>query len=147
MKQLASLIAASLAGAAALSAFAGPSEGMILRCDFDPVEEAGQPARHVEVRLGAWDDDRDPLGMFEDGEPVRLWVEEGVPDCPVWPPSLHIATSGLTFQHWGCGDVMNMLTFDARDGRAVLSTHAAEGNPPRTLVSTTVGMCTISEGE
>ena len=79
-------------------------------------DRSNQPARHIEVRPGAWDDARDPFDWFEDGEMVHLWVEEGLPDCPVWPAPFHLATGGLSFQGWGCGDVMNMLTFD-RDGQ------------------------------
>lgn len=142
----------ALAAAAGLTnllppcACADPSEGMILRCDFDPVEEAGQPARHVEVRPGPWDDARDMLDVFEDGEPVYLWVEEGAPARPVWPPLLDPTTGGLTFQPWGSSRTMDMLTYDARDGRAVLSTHAAGGDPPHTVASTASGACAIIKG-
>ena len=98
------------------------------------------------MRPGAWDDARDPFDWFEDGEMVHLWVEEGLPDCSVWPTPFHLATGGLSFQRWGCGDVMNMLTFD-RDGQAVLSTHAPGGDPPRTVASVATGTCAIVDGQ
>jgi hypothetical protein len=130
-----------------LGALAAPREPMILRCDFDSIEEAGQPARHIEVRPGPWDDGRDMFDLFEDGEPVYLWVEEGVPARPVWPPLLDPTTFAMTFQPWGNGEAMDMLTYDTRNGRAVLSTHAAGGNPPHTVASTATGTCAVVRGE
>jgi len=145
MMRRAFVVALGLMGVAAPNAFANvlDFEGPALRCDFDAVEEAGQPARRVEVRPGLWDDARDVFDWFEDGEPVSLWVEEGLPDCPVWPPAFIESIGGLSFQRWGCGDKMRMLTFSNRDGRAVLSGHAVEGEPPRLVVFTVTGTCVI----